>query len=185
MELTSDAAASLLRVRGVENKDLNLKGKFVCELIRLDGTKELIDIENAVTNEGKNLLFNVMFHSTTAITTWYIGLINGDGSFSTTAVTDTMSSHAGWAEFGLSSGTGYSQSTRVSWGPDAAASQAISNTTAATFDIITSGTLRGVFISTNSTKGGTTGTLWSSALFTSSLSVSNGDQIKITYTVSA
>ncbi len=91
-----------------------------------------------------------------------------------------MSSHAGWTEF-----TTYSDATRVAWTTVAAASESITNTTVSTFNINGSGTVKGIFVTSVSTKSGTTGTLWSTAAFTSPVPVSNGDQLKITYTVNA
>lgn len=156
------------------------KGVFNVEIRRADGSLKYIgQIENAVVNEGKNKLFDVMFGGVTAITGWVIGLIDNT-SYSATPNTDTMSSHAGWQEF-----TGYSETTRVAWGPTAAANQTITNTTAATFTINATGTLRGIFLTSSNTKGGTTGTLWSTALFASTIAVQSGDQVKVTYSVSA
>ena len=37
------------------------------------------DFPNAIVNEGKNKLLNVMFHGVTAIGTWYMGLIDLTG----------------------------------------------------------------------------------------------------------
>ncbi len=141
----------------------------------------IYDFHNDITNEGKNLILEVMFKDGTQIASasWFIGLISNSG-YSALAAGDTMASHAGWTEF-----TGYSQSTRVAWGPGVPASQLITNGTPATFDITSSGTLKGVFIPSNSTKSGTTGKLWATALFSADVPVNNGDQIKITYTVSS
>lgn len=138
-------------------------------------------LHNDITNEGKNTILDVMFHDGTQIasTSWYIGLISNSG-YSALAAGDTMSSHSGWTEF-----TGYSQSTRVAWGPGAASGQSTTNASPATFDINATGTLKGIFVTSNSTKSGTTGKLWATGLFAADVPVSNGDQMKITYTVSS
>jgi hypothetical protein len=138
-------------------------------------------VHNDITNEGKNTIFDVMFHDGTQIasSSWYLGLISNSG-YSALAAGDTMSSHSGWTEF-----TAYTQSTRVAWGPGAAASQSTTNASPATFDINASGTVKGIFVTSNSTKSGTTGKLWATGLFTADVPVSNGDQLKVTYTVSA
>jgi hypothetical protein len=142
---------------------------------------DVYSLHNDITNEGKNTILDVMFHDGTQIasTSWYIGLISNSG-YSALAAGDTMSSHGGWTEF-----TGYTQSTRVAWGPGAAASQSITNASPATFDINATGTLKGIFVASNSTKSGTTGKLWATGLFAADVPVSNGDQMKITYTVSS
>jgi hypothetical protein len=152
------------------------------ELIGSDGTvKARQKIRNGITNGGKDDILDVYFSdgSQTAASSWYIGLIDNSG-YSTVAAADTMSSHAGWNEF-----TTYSEANRVAWGPGAPSSQSISNATPATFNINGSGTVKGVFVVTNNTKSGTSGTLWATALFSADVPVSNGDQLKITYTVSA
>ncbi len=139
------------------------------------------DTFNDITNEGKNLIFDVMFNDVTHIAnaSWFVGLISL-ASYSALAATDVMASHAGWIEF-----TTYSQSTRVAWGSGAAASQSVTNASAVTFDITGSGTVKGVFITSNSTKSGTTGKLWATALFSADVPVNSADQLKVTYTVSA
>jgi hypothetical protein len=166
---------------GVRDK-LELHGKYQVEHYDKDGNlKGVYDILNDITNEGKNLIFEIMFHDGTQISSasWVIGLISVTG-YSGLAAGDTMASHTGWTEF-----TGYSQANRVAWGPGTAASQSITNATPATFDINASGTVKGVFITSNNVKGGTSGKLWGTALFTADVPVSNGDQLKITYTASA
>ena len=71
-------------------------------------------------------------------------------------------------------------------GAEAAASQSISNSvTSADFNITASGTIHGIFVTSDNTKSGTTGTLWSTAPFAAPLSVNNGDLLKVTYTLSA
>lgn len=163
------------------NAKKNLKGKFKVEIIRANGDIELLDFNNDITNEGKNLILDIMFHDQTQIasSSWYIALISNAG-YTALAAADTMASHGGWTEF-----TGYSQGTRVAWGPGAPSSQAITNGTPATFDITSSGTLKGVFVTSGSAKSGTSGKLWATALFSADVPVNNGDQIKITYTVSS
>lgn len=157
---------------------IGVKGKFKVELIRDGNVIETIEFNNTVMNEGKNKLLDVFFRNQTQIATWYIGLMDNAG-YSANPVTDTMSSHAGWAE-----SVAYSEGVRQTWAVDAAASQQIANgVTAATFSINATATLRGIFVASNSTKSGTTGTLWASALFPSTLPVANGDSVKITYTV--
>jgi hypothetical protein len=173
--------ASLRVERGplLEPQGFRPAGKFKIE--HRDKTGKLIgvyDVPNGIVDVGLNSILGVYFHSDTQITTWYIALVDNAG-FSAFANADTMASHAGWTE-----STVYSNSTRVSWGPGASASRSITNSTTADFTINGTATLKGIFITSNSTKGGTTGTLWSTAAFGSTVSVNNGDTLKITYTVS-
>lgn len=139
------------------------------------------ETHNGITNVGKNKILDDMFNdgTQTANSSWYIGLIDASG-YTALADTDTMASHSGWNEF-----TTYSEANRVAWGSGAAASQSTTNASPATFNITGTATVKGVFVPTNNTKSGTTGTLWSTALFSADVPVSNGDQLKVTYTVSA
>ncbi len=165
------------------NEDqIPLSGRFRFEQWR-DG-KLIADgvFPNAIKNAAKNSLFDTMFNLATQVSTgsWCIGIID-NASFSAEAAGDTIASHAGWIEF-----TGYSQANRVAWGQGAASGQAIVNASAAVFDITaSSGTLYGIFVVSQNTKGGTTGLLWTTGGFPSVVPVVSGDQIKIIYQIAA
>lgn len=179
--LENKASAQMIRNRSCFDKLFQLGNPVKVELYRQGELAEIIETFNDITNVGKNYILDVMFNGGTQIAnnSWFIGLIS-NSSYTGVAAGDTMASHSGWTEF-----TTYSQSTRVAWGSGAASGQATTNATAATFDITSSGTVKGVFVNSVSTKSGTTGTLWATALFAADVPVSNGDQLKITYTVSA
>ncbi len=149
------------------------------ELYREGSLIEVRDTFNDITDAGKNSLLDVYFRNQTQIAAWYIGLVD-NASYSAFAAGDTMSSHAGWIE-----STAYSDSTRQQWVTTAASGKSITNSSVATFNINGSGNMKGIFVVSNSTKSGTTGTLWATAPFGSVLPVANGDQLKITYTVNA
>lgn len=167
----------------LDNKpNLHLRHDFFIELYDKDGKlKHREKLRNGIVNVGKDDILDVYFSdgSQTAAANWYIGLIDSSG-YTGVAAADTMSSHSGWNEF-----TTYSEANRVAWGPGAPSSQSITNASPATFNINGSGTVKGVFVVNNNTKSGSTGTLWATALFSADVPVSNGDQLKITYTVSA
>jgi hypothetical protein len=96
------------------------------------------------------------------------------------AAGDTSASHAGWTE-----STAYSNGTRPapSWGAAAAGSKA---STATAYNINGTDTIKGAFLITNSTKGGSTGVLYSAGLFSGGdRAVVNGDTLNVTYTASA
>lgn len=154
------------------------KGRFIFDIIRKDGSIEHQEFPNGITNEGKNYILDTMFNSQTQIaqSAWCIGLISNSGT-PTLAAADTMASHA-WSE-----NVSYSQSTRVAWGPGNASSQQVTNASAATFDITGTDTLYGVFMASNNTKSGTSGILWTTAAFASTIPVTSGDQIKISYAI--
>lgn len=167
------------RQRKQEDK-LKPKGRFRVEQFDKDGVlKAVFDFPNDIVNVGKNDLLDVYFSdgTQTAASGWVIGLIS-NSSYSALAAADTMASHGGWTEF-----TGYSQANRVAWGPGNPSSQSVTNGTAAQFDINATGTVKGIFVCNQNTKGGTSGTLWATALFPADVPVTSGDQLKVTYTV--
>jgi hypothetical protein len=181
-EMGQQVSASVVRQKGRADpgSDFKPKGFFTVEHLDKDGNiKGIYKMPNGVTNVGKDHVLNTQFNAGTPVNPWFIGIIDNSG-FTALAAADTMASHAGWNEF-----TTYSEATRVDWAEDAASGQAISNSTPATFNITGSGTLNGVFLNSISTKSGTTGTLWATASFASTIPVVNTDQLKITYTVTA
>lgn len=174
-----------LDLSAVPSGGIGVGGHFVVECYNSDGELVWEDIaENGVTNVGIASLLNVYFLAATPITVWYIGLID-NASFVALAAADTMASHGGWGEV---AGASYSQSTRVTWSPGSPSSGAIVNGTTADHSMIngSSLTVNGLFIVSDNTKGGTSGTLFSTASFTGGTqAVNNGDTLKVTYTMSA
>ena len=142
---------------------------------------ELIGVHNTtngIVDVGLNHLLDVTFDNAAGTATWLMGLVDNSG-FTAFADADTMASHTGWNEF-----TTYSEATRPIWNPDPASARSISNGTSTDFNITGSGTMKGIFITSNNVKSGTTGILLATAAFASTIAVSNGDILKITYTIS-
>jgi hypothetical protein len=116
--------------------------------------------------------------------TWFIGLY-GAAASNNPAASDTASSHAGWTEV-----TAYSNATRpaATFGTATTADPSVISNSAspASFSINGTATVGGAFLISNSTKGGTTGTLFSAADFQSpgDRTVANGDTLNVTYTFS-
>lgn len=133
---------------------------------------------NGITDVGINHLLDTTFDAGAATATWYMGLVDNSG-FTAFADGDTSASHTGWNEF-----TTYSEATRPIWNPDAASSRSISNGTSTDFSINGSGTVKGIFVISNNVKSGSTGILWATAAFASTVGVTNGDVLKVTYTIS-
>lgn len=134
---------------------------------------------NLVTTVGKNALLDMTFFSGLVTPAWYVGLVD-DSGFVQYAAGDTMGSHAGWSE-----ATGYSDSTRPAYVVVAASAGSMSNNASrALFNINATADIRGAFLASNSTKGGSTGTLYGEGDFALARSVVSGDvlSIKITLT---
>lgn len=174
----------------------NMRGEFIVEHWRRGRRINEYRVQNGIVNEGKNKLLNVMFDGGTQITTWYLGLIDNSGY---TALADADNydnidqAGNGWDEFKnyTDGNNGDNTTTRPEWPTDPASAQSITNSTVAVYNITGSGTVKGVFAvggTGSQTKGHHAAgpTLWATALFTSGdVTVQNGDQLKVTYTVSA
>ena len=161
------------------NHRMSLQGRLVVEHRGRAGLKALYEFPNGIVDVGLNHILDTQFNGGTPVTTWYIGLVDNSG-FSAFADADTLASHAGWSE-----STTYTESNRVTWASDAAATRAISNSSTADFSVNATGNLKGIFVSSNNVKAtGNTGTLWSTAAFSSVVATANGDTLKVTYTIS-
>jgi len=143
------------------------------------------DFHNTVVNGGIQDMNTKYFSGSSYTAAWYLGLITGPSGSVTIARTDTMASHSGWTE-----NTGYSQSTRpvCTFGTATTANPSVdtNSASAAVFSMNATATISGAFLTSNNTKGGTTGTLFSAAAFSSpgDRSVVSGDTLTVTYTFS-
>jgi hypothetical protein len=162
------------------NQKVMLTGRITATHLDInDRLKAFYEFPNGIVDEGMNHILDTQFTGSAQVSTWYIGLVDNSG-FSAFNDADTLASHAGWSET-----TTYSESNRVTWDEDAASSRSISNTTTADFSINATGNLKGIFVSSNNVKStGNTGVLWSTAAFSSVVAHSDGDTLKVTYTVS-
>lgn len=135
---------------------------------------------NIVTNAGLNYALDAAVSGGTPVTTWYVGLVSDTPTF---AAGDTMGSHAGWTEF-----TAYDEAARQTWTDGGVSSQSASNSAStADFTISTnSSVIAGAFITSDSTKSGTSGTLFSGVAFTGGdKAADDGDTLSVTYTLGA
>ena len=160
-------------------------GRFKMQCLDKDGKlKWEAEESNLVVNVGLAYMAGSALTSVTAITTWYVGLY-GAGASNTPAAADTMSSHAGWTEV-----VPYSNATRPACtfvtATTANPSVATNSASPASFNINATATVGGAFLVSNSTTGGSTGTLFSASDFTSpgDRSVTSGDTLNVTYTLS-
>jgi hypothetical protein len=185
---------------------LNAKGRFHVEHWR--GGQKIAEYEmpNYITNEGRTRLLNVMFNSGTPITAWWMGLVDST-SFTAYSQGDSYAQIGGtngWAE-----NTSYtddansnSATTRPAWGAGSATVTGTSptavvtttNASPAVFDITSggNGTVKGLFIVGGAAGAQTKGDhaasaiLWAAAAFTAGdVAVLSGDQLKVSYSVTA
>lgn len=140
--------------------------------------------ENLVVNDGLQYMSQTYFKGSGYTAAWYLGLY-GAAASNNPAAGDTMASHAGWTEF-----TGYSQATRPqAVFADATTANPSVTTNAASVAVFTVNVagpvvIGGAFLTSDSTKGGTTGRLHSAADLQSpgDRTVYNGDTLQLTYT---
>jgi len=148
----------------------------------LDGNGEqkwLAEFDNLVVNEGLDDAIDKYFKGSSYNAAFYVGLTDGTP---TVAAGDTMAGHAGWAEV-----ANYSEGTRPSLTLGSVASQSVDNSASkASFSVTASVTIGGCFVSTNSTKSGTSGTLYGGGAFSGGdKSADNGDTLNVTVTLTA
>lgn len=154
-------------------------GVYHGQIVRDGRVIEEFEDHNLVVNQGLNSLLNIYFNGQTQITSWFLGLFEGNYTpvATLTAATVTGSS---------TECTAYGEATRPEFVEAAAASQSITNSASrATFTFNATKTIYGAFLVSDATKSGTSGTLFSAARFNSSKSVVSGDQLLLTYTFSA
>lgn len=174
-----DAIGAAVIMRPAVAEELHASGRYEFECLAPDGSIRWHEtIDNLVVTVGKNNLLDNYFAGSAYTAAFFLGLVDG-GSAPTFAAGDTMASHAGWTE-----NTTYSNATRPAPTFNAA-SAGSKSTTATSFNINGTATVAGGFLTTNSTVGGTTGTLYSAGAFTGgNRSVVSGDTLNITYTAS-
>lgn len=166
----------------MNNENVSAGGVFTIQCFDKDGNLKWQDQEhNLVVNVGLKDMNDKYFSGSAYTALWYLGLY-GAGASNNPAAGDTMASHAGWTEV-----TAYSQATRpqaVFGAATTANPSVISNTASvAVFSVNATTVVGGAFLTSNSTKGGTTGTLFSAADFQSpgDRSVVSGDTVNLTY----
>ena len=177
-------AASLTRLAG-SGESASAKGVYTLECRDADGNlKWEQDISNLVVNGGLQDMNAKYFTGSSYTAAWYVGLY-GAAASNNPAASDTASSHAGWTEI-----TPYSNATRptCTFGTPTTANPSVATNSAspAAFNINATATVGGAFLISNSTKGGTTGTLFSASDFQSpgDRTVASGDTLNVTYTFS-
>lgn len=134
---------------------------------------------NTVMTAGKNDLLTNYFKGSSYTAGFFVGLVD-NASFSAISAADTSASHAGWTE-----AVPYSNATRPALTLGTASAGSIDNSASkASFTINGTATVNGAFVSTLSTKSGTTGLLYSASSFGSTRSVLSGDTLNVQVTLS-
>jgi hypothetical protein len=161
---------------GGQHESAEAHGRYEAECIGPDGDVKWRDtIENVVTTVGKNLALDTFLAGAAyTVTGPFMGLISSVGYAAGPVAADTMASHAGWTEAGVTNAPTYTVPRKTAaWNAAAAGSKALS--AALSFAITGAGTVKGAFLvygaGALSTVDNTAGTLYSAGVF------SGGDKI--------
>lgn len=180
--------ASVIRSAS-ESESCDAQGVYTIECYDKDGNLKWSDTaHNVVTTVGKNLALDTFLAGVayTAVGP-FMGLISSV-SYSAVAAADTMASHAGWTEAGVTNAPTYTVPRKTAvWAAASAGSKALS--ASLSFAITGSGTIKGCFLvfgtGALSTIDNTAGTLYSAGLFTGGdRVVVNTDTVNVSYSTS-
>lgn len=135
---------------------------FIWTFERFDRNGRLIDVEtvhNIIPEAGRNHILDVVLHAGQQVTTWYVGLFEGNY---TPISSNTAANFPGLA----TECTAYDEPTRREFTEAAASGGSITNSAnRAEFTFNASKTIYGAFLTSVATKGATTGTLLSAVRF--------------------
>ena len=182
--------ASVTRNAG-SGEEFGLNGVYTFTCYDQDGNVKWEDgFENLTTNVGRQNLLDSYFANTGGGAVVMGLMTNNAVPASIPAYTDTQASHTGWFEAGATNAPTYSGTRKTpSFSTATNANPSVLSTSAAVvFSMTGSGTVTGAFINIggSSTIDNTTGTLFSAGNFTAgSKTVTSGDTINVTYTLSA
>lgn len=186
-----DITAATACFGGGAVETVGLEGVYVATCYDANGNEKWSDtIENLTTNVGRKNLMDSYFGNTGGgAIVMGLGGANGSATF-TPAYADTQASHAGWFEVGGANAPTYSGTRKTpSFSAATTANPSVLATSAAVvFSMTSSGTVYGAFINVGGSTAidNTTGTLFSIGAFTAgSKTVTSGDTINVTYTLSA
>lgn len=174
-------------IRGAGQAEVvGLEGVYTAECYDAQGNLKWSDsIKNLTTNVGRQSILNSYFANTGAG-----AILMGLKGTGTAVVGDTQASHTSWLEVGLANAPAYSGTRKTpAFSAATLANPSVLSTSAAVvFAMTSSGTVAGAFINIggSSTIDNTTGVLFSAGDFTAgSKTVTSGDTINVTYTLSA
>jgi len=162
-----------------ETPDACFAGVYDFQLIRDGKVIDEFQAKNIIVNEGLNYLLNTGVVGTTQYASWYIGIYQGNY---TPVASDTAASIA----TNSTECTSFTAITRQQFVPVASTAQSLTNAASrASFTFNGSVTIYGAFVCSSSTLNGATGTLLSAMKLSSSKSVTSGDQLLVTYSLTA
>lgn len=147
---------------------------YLVEVVRDGRVIDSETVHNLMPAEGLNHVLGVTFKGESQVTSWFVGLFEGNY---TPVAGDTAASFPGSA----TECTAYSEATRRALTLGAIAAGSADNTgSRAEFTMNANKTVYGGFVTSASAKGATTGTLISAVRFASAKSLSSDDVLRVT-----
>lgn len=177
-----------LRFERMENGELfipemkiELGGVFKLEHFRKGDFLGEVATSNVVVNEGLDYILDVAFSGASQLSSWYVSIFEGN------VTPDGTYTAANYASNATELTGKYDEATRPAWTEAGVSSQNITNSASkASFGINSdSTTIYGAGLHSDNTKGGTTGTLAAAGRFSSSRSADSGDDVLVTYSLTA
>ncbi len=181
-----DRAEARMSAIGAGLAAIGLKNRVTIRCFEYEGGPLLWEEinDNITVNEGLNDILSQYFKGSSYTASFFVGLVD-NASFSAFAAGDTaaqIGGSNGWLE-----STAYTQSVRQTLTLGSVSAQSVDNSgSVASFTMNASGTLKGAFLDTNSTKAGTSGKLIAEVAFGGgNQPFVNGNVIQVTYTLTA
>lgn len=163
----------------VPNQEILCHGHYAAQILRAGEVIDAFEFDNLITAEGLTSMLGVHLHGDAQITTWYMGVFEGNY---TPVDADTAAAFASNA----TECSAYTSGTRPAFTPGAAAAKSITNSAnRSTFTFNATKNIYGAFVISTSAIGGTSGVLFSAARFPAVKPVQLNDQLLLTYTFNA
>jgi hypothetical protein len=150
--------------------------RLLTRMRRMEEVKDERSIINLMPTAGLNDFLDKYWAGSAYTASWFMGLIN-DTAYTGIVAGDTMASHGGWTE-----DQNYASATRPAVSFSAASAGVKTTSSTVNFSMNATTNLKGAFVVTNSTKGGTTGILASEGLFIQGdWAQINGNTLQVTF----
>jgi hypothetical protein len=147
---------------------------YLVEVIKDGVVTDSETVHNLIPVEGINHMLGVTFKGASQVTSWYVGLFEGDY---TPLPSDDAATFPGLA----TETTAYDETVREALTLGTVTGGVVDNSASrAEFTFNATKTVRGGFISSSSVKGGTTGVLISAVKFASPKSLDSGAILRVT-----
>jgi len=163
-------------MKNVLHGGVRARGIITAEIFRNGQLIDVCKTQNLIVDVGLQYALDAAFVGG-AQTNWYVGLLGNATPAAGWTLTNAAASEI----------TAYNEATRPAWTKTRTGETITNSASKALFTInVTTTDVYGAFLSTSSTKAGTTGTLFGAGLFASARTgLVSGDEVYITYQIDA